>query len=163
AARLRRMVAPFMLRRTKDEVAPELPARTEVVHVVALSEPEQQLYSAALQHARTALGRRKRAAAERPLTVYILAELTKLRQLACHPRLVLPDSRVESSKLYALLRLLEDILPRGHRALVFSQFTTHLALVREALDAQGVTCLYLDGSTPGAERAQLVDAFQAGG
>ncbi|MET0390474.1 MAG: DEAD/DEAH box helicase, partial [Polyangiales bacterium] len=162
AARLRNMVAPFILRRTKDQVAPELPERTEVVHAIELSEPEQQLYAAALAHARKALGKRKKDREEREFTVHILAELTQLRQLACHPRLVLPDSRIESSKLHALLGLLDDLLPRGHRVLLFSQFTKHLGLVREALDARRVTSLYLDGSTPGGERAQLIAQFQSG-
>lgn len=161
ATRLRSLVAPFLLRRTKDQVAPELPARTEVVHAVELSEAEQQLYRSALMQARDALGKRSKKK-EQTFSVHILAELTRLRQLACHPRLVLDDSRIESSKLHALTSLLDDILPRGHRVLVFSQFTKHLGLVREALDARGVSSLYLDGSTPGSERAQLIDDFQTG-
>jgi SNF2 family DNA or RNA helicase len=160
AERLRSLVDPFLLRRTKDQVAPELPARTEVLQAVELSAPEQQLYAASLAQARTALGKRKHK--DQEFAVHILAELTRLRQLACHPRLVIEDSRIESSKLHALLRLLDDILPRGHRALVFSQFAKHLGLVREALQARGVELLYLDGSTPSGERAQLIQSFQAG-
>ena len=106
-----------------------------------------------------AIGKRSRDDAQR--NVQILAELTRLRQLACHPRLVMQDRRVESSKLHALLRLLDDILPRGHRALIFSQFTEHLALVREQLSAHGIASLSLDGSTPQGERARLVARFQA--
>jgi superfamily II DNA or RNA helicase len=160
ATRLRNLVGPFLLRRTKDDVAPELPARTEVVHTVELSGPEQQLYRAALAHARLALSSRQRRDGE--FTVHILAELTRLRQLACHPRLVLPDSRIESTKLHVLQRLLDDILPRGHRVLVFSQFAKHLGLVRDALCERGRSVLYLDGSTPSGERAELVERFQAG-
>jgi superfamily II DNA or RNA helicase len=160
AARLRNLVEPFLLRRTKDDVAPELPARTEVVHTVELSAPEQQLYRAALAHARLALGGRNRR--EREFTVHVLAELTRLRQLACHPRLVLADSRIESTKLHVLLRLLDDILPRGHRVLVFSQFAKHLDLIHAALSERGLSVLHLDGSTPSGERAELVERFQAG-
>ena len=76
--------------------------------------------------------------------------------------LVLGDSRVSSSKLKALEDLLSDILPRGHRALIFSQFTRHLTLVQEALDARGVPLLYLDGATPGEQRAERVARFQQG-
>jgi SNF2 family DNA or RNA helicase len=159
ATALRALVAPFLLRRTKDEVLKELPARTEVVQLVELSRAEQDLYDTAARHARRALGKRRRDDERR---VQILAELTRLRQLACHPRLVLADERAESSKLHALVQLLEDILPRGHRVLVFSQFTRHLALVREALVRLGATHLYLDGSTPSAERQRLVDRFQQG-
>ena len=160
AAALRALVSPFILRRTKRDVAPELPSRTEVVHRVELSQAEQDLYEAAAREARRALAKRRKD--DNGRTAQVLAELTRLRQLACHPRLVLDDARLESSKLHALVRLTGDILPRGHRALVFSQFTRHLALVRDALTAAGATCLYLDGSTPAAERARLVERFQAG-
>jgi SNF2 family DNA or RNA helicase len=159
AAELRGVIAPFILRRTKREVARELPPRTEVVHLVEPSAAEQALYTAAVQQARRALGKRIRADdASRHLQ--ILAELTKLRLLACHPRLVIDDARVESSKLLALLQLMEDILPRGHRVLVFSQFVRHLTLVRDAFDRAGITYVYLDGSTPAAQRAELVERFQ---
>lgn len=160
ASALRALVAPLVLRRTKREVAPELPPRTEVVHTVALSEVERSLYDAALRQARKAIGRRRRDDAAR--TAQILAELTRLRQLACHPRLVLEDERMTSSKLAAFLELVDDVVPRGHRLLVFSQFTRHLALVREALAARGISSLYLDGATPGRERMALVERFQAG-
>jgi len=161
ARALRSLVSPFILRRTKDDVAPELPSRTEVVHLVELSAPEQALYDAAAQHARLALGKRKRHPDEVANQVQILAEITRLRQLACHPRLVVQDSRIESSKLHSLLQLLDDILPRGHRVLVFSQFTSHLELIGQALRARGIDWLYLDGSTPGSERQRLVERFQA--
>jgi SNF2 family DNA or RNA helicase len=159
AQALRGLVSPFMLRRTKNVVAAELPQRTEVVHMVELSQVERDLYQSAVRHARRAIGKRSRDDAVR--SVQILAELTRLRQLACHPRLVIQDRRVESSKLHALVRLLEDILPRGHHALIFSQFTQHLAIVREELTARGIATLYLDGGTPAGERAAIVARFQA--
>ena len=157
---LRGLVRPFMLRRTKREVLSELPPRTEVVHLVELSQAEQDLYSAALTHARQAIGKRRRN--DNGRTVQILAELTRLRQLACHPRLVLEDSRVSSSKMATLSLLLEDILPRGHRVLIFSQFVRHLALVREQLSLLSASYVTLDGSTPAGERAERVAAFQRG-
>jgi superfamily II DNA or RNA helicase len=157
---LRALVRPFLLRRTKDEVATELPSRTEVIHRIELSPAERDLYEAAERTARKALGKRSPDQAAR--SIQILAELTKLRLLSCHPRLVIGDERVGSSKLAAFLQLTEDILRRGHRVLVFSQFTRHLALVRQALDEAAVTSLYLDGSTPAAERPGLVERFQNG-
>jgi superfamily II DNA or RNA helicase len=160
AADLKALVAPFMLRRTKQEVASELPLRTEVVHTIELSTAEQDLYDSAVRRARAAVGKRRGDAAAR--NIQILAELTRLRMLACHPRLVLKEAGVESSKLAALMQLLEDILPRGHRALLFSQFTQHLALVREALEHAGISYLYLDGATSSAQRKARVDRFQAG-
>ncbi len=162
AEALRALVAPLMLRRTKSEVAPELPPRTEVVQMIELSVAERDLYTAALEHARRALGKRKRHPDDTSRTVQLLAELTRLRQLACHPRLVVEDARVSSSKLRALLQLLQDVLPRGHRLLVFSQFVRHLELVREAVTQLGVSYLYLDGQTPSGERTRRVDAFQRG-
>ncbi len=90
------------------------------------------------------------------------ARSASTRRGACHPRLVIEDERIESSKLNALRQLLDDILPRGHRVLVFSQFTRHLALVQEALDDAGISYLYLDGSTPAGQRTRLVERFQAG-
>jgi SNF2 family DNA or RNA helicase len=159
AMALRALCAPFVLRRTKDDVARELPERTEVVHRFALSEPERALYRTAEREVRDALRKHSRHEVR---TVRILAELTRLRQLACHPRLVLQQPEAESTKLAVLLRLLDDILPRGHRALLFSQFTRHLALVREALDARGMPYLYLDGATPATRRSALVERFQAG-
>jgi superfamily II DNA or RNA helicase len=160
ATALRALVAPFLLRRTKREVERELPPRTDVVHLVALSQAEQDLYDTALAHARRAIGKRKQDDGAR--TVQILAELTRLRQLACHPRLVLGDARVGSSKLAALTQLLRDLLPRGHRVLIFSQFVRHLALVREAVEQLGASYLELTGSTPASERAARVDRFQRG-
>jgi superfamily II DNA or RNA helicase len=173
AQALRALVAPFMLRRQKNEVLRELPARTEVVQLVTLSKGERALYDAALGEARRAIGKHKRNDPAR--RVHILAELTRLRQLACHPRLVIDDAQLTtSSKLSALLTLLDDVLPRGQRVLVFSQFVAHLALVREALATRGTRSaldstvrrpprvFWLDGSTPPAERSSLVARFQAG-
>lgn len=160
AEALRALVAPLMLRREKRDVLKELPPRTEVVRLIELSQAEQDLYAAALVHARRALGKRRRDDAGR--AVQILAELTRLRQLACHPRLVLGDSRVSSSKLGLLLELLEELVPRGHRVLIFSQFTSHLALIREAIEARGLGHVTLDGSTPAAERRKTVARFQRG-
>jgi SNF2 family DNA or RNA helicase len=140
-------------------VARELPARTEVVVTVALTPAERRLYDDARKVALAQLGNRASAPEMR---IEVLAALTKLRLLACHPRLGDPKSEVPSSKLTRFLELVQELRAEGHRALVFSQFTRHLALVREALDEAGVGYLYLDGSTPPRERAARVDAFQAG-
>lgn len=161
AALLKSLVAPFFLRRTKREVESDLPQRTEVTCLVEFSQAERDLYDAAVHEARRAIGKRSRHDAQR--SVQILAELTRLRQLACHPRLVLSgEENTSSAKLERLLLLLQDILPRRHRALIFSQFTQHLQLVRQALEMQGISTLYLDGATKGSARSGLVAQFQAG-
>ncbi|MFP2929820.1 DEAD/DEAH box helicase, partial [Pyxidicoccus sp. 3LG] len=92
----------------------------------------------------------------------MLAALTRLRLAACHPRLVDGDSALSSSKLERLLELVDTVRAEGGKALVFSQFVKHLALVREALEARGVAMQYLDGQTPAAERQARVEAFQRG-
>ncbi len=86
----------------------------------------------------------------------------RLRRLACHPALVDPSSPVRSSKLAELLALADNLVREGHRALIFSQFTTHLDIVLRALDDAGHEYLYLDGSTPAGERTKRVRRFQEG-
>jgi len=151
-------IRPFLLRRTKEQVERELPPLTESVLYVDLSVEERTLYEAARVRA---VARMERAPShERRFRV--LQELLTLRQIACHPRLADPGSPVPSSKLATLLHLLSDLRQGGHRALLFSQFVKHLALVREALDRDGFRYRYLDGSmAPSARRAE-VDAFQSG-
>jgi SNF2 family DNA or RNA helicase len=91
-----------------------------------------------------------------------LAEITKLRQASCNPALVNSNLNIESSKLNTFLQIVDELSENKHRALVFSQFVTHLSLVRKALDAKGIKYSYLDGSTSGNERERLVKNFQAG-
>jgi superfamily II DNA or RNA helicase len=154
---LSRLIRPFVLRRTKREVLPELPPRTERVQRVPLSSGEQELYETARL---AALGRVQGGATD--ARIELLAALTRLRRLVCHPRLYAPESTLESSKLEALLEILDELAAEGRRALVFSQFTSFLELVREKLGQAGVSTLYLEGATPAKERARRVEAFQRG-
>ena len=153
---LRRMLSPFLLRRTKEDVLSELPEKTEITLRVELSTDEQALYDNLRQQAIANLEEGGKS------TLQALAEITRLRQAACHPRLVNPKLALPSSKTQAFLELVEQLRSGGHRALVFSQFTSHLALIREALDDQQVAYLYLDGSTTPQERERLVRQFQTG-
>jgi superfamily II DNA or RNA helicase len=161
---LARVVRPFLLRRTKAEVAPELPSRTEMNQTIELGPAERRLYEAARIEALESLA--KSAAAgigdEAKQRIKILAALTRLRLLCCHPRLVVKDSTASSSKLTALVELLTELRDEGHRALVFSQFTSFLDLARPLLAQAGLSTLTLDGSTPAALREERVRAFQAG-
>jgi SNF2 family DNA or RNA helicase len=162
APALARVLQPFLLRRTKDQVARELPPRTEQRVPVVLSPEEWQLYEDARLAALSELETPKSKLREQQRRVQVLAALTRLRLLASHPKLYDVRSKVKSSKLERLLELIEELGEEGHRALVFSQFTSHLALVREALDARGTAYQYLDGATPRREREQRVRAFQEG-
>lgn len=156
---LRRMISPFLLRRTKSKVLAELPPRTEVVQPVELSADEIALYET---ERRAALEDLLDKGADPKSRFAVLAALTRLRRLACHPALVHPESHVASSKLDSFLELVDELQEEGRRALVFSQFTSHLALVRSALRERGIEPPYLDGQTSVAERARLVERFQRG-
>lgn len=153
---LKRILSPFILRRTKAEVAGELPGKTEITLRVELSAEERALYESLRESAQ------KRLDEKEINPIEVLGELTKLRQTACRPALIDPKLPIESSKTRAFLELAEELVSGGHRALVFSQFTSHLALIRRELDARGVEHLYLDGSMSSSERIRLVDAFQKG-
>ena len=161
-AALSRVLRPFLLRRTKQEVARELPARTEIQVPVALSDDERALYDDARLATLAELSAKGKGVRDEQRRFQVLAALTRLRLLASHPKLYDPTSTLPSSKLRRALELLEELRSEGHRALVFSQFTSHLALVREALDAAGFVSLYLDGSTPAGQRAKLIQDFQDG-
>jgi len=92
----------------------------------------------------------------------ILAEIMRLRRACCNPKLIDENTKISSSKLQVFGEVVEELLASRHKALVFSQFTGHLALIREYLDNQGICYKYLDGTTPAKERMRQVDAFQAG-
>nr|MBA3395948.1 DEAD/DEAH box helicase [Deltaproteobacteria bacterium] len=161
-AALSRVIRPFLLRRTKQEVARELPSRTEIEVPVAMSAEELALYDDARLAAVAELTAKGAGMRDQQRRFQVLAALTRLRLLASHPRLYDATSTVPSSKLRRAVELLEELRSEGHRALVFSQFTSHLALVRSALADAGFKALYLDGATPARQRAKLVDSFQAG-
>ena len=153
---LKRLVAPFILRRLKRDVLVDLPPKTEITIPVELDEAERTAYEGCRRHALEVLS----AGAEES-RISILAELTRLRRFCCHPSLVLPDFST-SAKLEMLTSLLSDLRSNGHRALVFSQFTDYLAIVRRMLESNGWSYRYLDGTTPQKERDAAVDAFQKG-
>ncbi|HEU4612693.1 MAG TPA: DEAD/DEAH box helicase, partial [Kofleriaceae bacterium] len=159
---LSRVIRPFLLRRTKQEVARELPARTEIHVPIVLSSEETALYEDARLAAVAHLTRASKPARDERRRFEVLAALTRLRLLASHPQLYDATSTVASSKMQRLLELLDELRGEGHRALVFSQFTSHLALVRTEVEKAGISALYLDGSTPAAARRQLIERFQAG-
>ncbi|MBZ4423203.1 DEAD/DEAH box helicase [Myxococcus sp. RHSTA-1-4] len=162
APALARVLQPFLLRRTKAQVEAQLPARTDVRVPVVLSPEEWQLYEDSRLAALSDLETHKAPLREQERRIQILSALTRLRLLASHPRLFDPSSKLESSKLERLMELIEELRAEGQRALVFSQFTSHLSLVRDVLDARGIPYEYLDGQTPAGARAERVRAFQEG-
>jgi len=156
-AALRALVRPFLLRRTKAAVLSELPSRTEQTLLVEMGEAERAFYEAMRQRAMEKLAAPESAGPGRKIR--ILAEITRLRRACCNPSLIDPAVEVPSGKMEALMELVLELILNRHRALIFSQFTSHLALVRAALDSRGIVYEYLDGSTPAAEREKRVKNF----
>jgi superfamily II DNA or RNA helicase len=161
--RLNRRVAPLILRRRKEDVAPDLPPRTEILRTIDLDERQRDLYESlrAIQETRV-----RDAVAARGLEqsgIVVLDALLKLRQVCCDPRLVKLDGAAavnESAKLDHLLELLDELIAENRRVLVFSQFTSMLALIGDALRERGIRYLELTGAT--RDRGELVERFQRG-
>jgi superfamily II DNA or RNA helicase len=159
-ARLKRLLQPFILRRTKSQVLDDLPPRTEITRSVELSSEERALYESLRQKAIEQLEQtREEGGAQH---IRILAEITKLRRMCCHPRFALLETEMPSSKHALLEEIIDELLENRHKALVFSQFVDHLQIVVGLLKKKGVAFQYLDGSTPARERKKAVDAFQGG-
>ena len=159
-----RRIRPFMLRRTKDTVATELPAKTEMVREVELSGVQRDLY----ETMRLAMDKKVRdAIASKGVArsqIIILDALLKLRQVCCDPRLVklagFATRKAPSAKLVTLLEMVGDLLGEGRKILVFSQFTSMLALIEAELQARSIAYALLTGDT--RDRSGQVDAFQRG-
>lgn len=154
--RLKRIVQPFMLRRTKSEVVEELPEKMEITLPVELSEDEMAVYEVIRRRAKAMLE------ASSGVNMSTLAEITRLRQAACSMSLIDNKWKGESTKIQMLLDLIAEIKEGNNRVLVFSQFTSFLELVRKRLDEQGEPYFYLDGSVAMKQREELVRKFQQG-
>jgi len=156
---LKKLIRPFMLRRIKSQVLEELPPRTETTLRVEMSPKEVIFYEALRQQA---IENIEGNAEKSGRHLRILAEIMRLRRACCNPRLISEDVKIPSTKLQVFSEIVEELLGSRHKALVFSQFTGHLALIREYLDGKGIVYKYLDGTTPAKERQRQVDQFQAG-
>ena len=150
---------PFILRRTKEQVARELPLKTEQTMYCEMEPAQRKLYGDLRQHYRNALLKRIEVDGLAKSKIQVLEALLRLRQAACHPGLLDPKRIGEpSAKLDVLLEQLREVLDEGHKALVFSQFTSLLAIVRDRLDKNGTVYEYLDGAT--RDRQARVERFQ---
>lgn len=158
-ARLKKIISPFLLRRTKTQVLTELPSRTEITLHVQLSSAEVAFYEALRKKAVKKLEGLDEAENSH---LQVLAEIMRLRRACCHPSLVSEGLELECSKLKLFTQTVQELLEGGHKALVFSQFVDHLAVLRAELDRLQIAYQYLDGSTPAAQRKKRVEAFQAG-
>jgi len=157
--RLHRLTAPFILRRTKEQVAPDLPDKTETVVEVQLGEEHRRIYDQYLTRERTKLlGLLDDFSANR---MQVLTAIMRLRQLALDPALV-DDAyaSVGSAKVELLADQLDQIVPAGHQVLVFSSFTSFLHRIRAVLERRGMDVAYLDGST--RDRESVIESFRSG-
>lgn len=154
---LQRLIRPFILRRTKEEVVEELPEKMDITVPVELSEHEMAVYESLRRQAVEQI----ESATSKSMDVSILAEITRLRRCACDPALVDKSMSGESSKTRLFIDMVKEMSVSG-RMLVFSQFTSYLEMVRHALDEEKIPYLYLDGSTPIKKRGELVAEFQNG-
>jgi uncharacterized Zn finger protein len=155
---LARALRPIILRRTKDQVAKDLPSKTDQTLYCELDFEQQRLYQEVLTRYRQSLKNLLDRQGMARSKIHVLEALLRLRQIACHPGLVDPSKREASSaKLDSLLFQLQEVLDEGHKALVFSQFTSFLALVRKRLDGK-FDYEYLDGQT--RDRGARIERFQ---
>lgn len=155
-------IRPFLMRRLKSEVMAELPEKIESVVRVAMPDDQRQVYRAVLnqrrmrlegllENSRLTLGRGE-----------VLSALMELRQICCHPKLVLPGYTGEAGKMGLLSDILPEAIEGGHRVLIFSQFTMMLKLLEQHLNNEGIQTLYLDGETDPKERQRLTERFNQG-
>jgi len=155
---LKKLIYPFILRRTKDEVVKELPPKVESVIYSPMSDAQQKIYDKVRDTYRQNIISEIQSKGLGKSTMRVLEGLTKLRQVACHPSLVDSGFDDEAGKFEALKLMIDDIISEDHKVLVFSQFVRMLALIKEHLEEQAIDYSYLDGSTK--DREQAVDKFQ---
>ena len=160
SGRLKKMVAPFILRRLKGDVLKDLPEKLEEVRYAAFEDAQKKLYDAQVAHMKDML----RTSSDDEFAkskIRILAELTRLRQVCCDPSLYVENYKGGSAKREALMTLLENAIDGGHKILVFSQFTSMLALIEEDLKAAKIRYFLITGATPKEERGRLVKRFNS--
>ncbi|MBC7914919.1 MAG: DEAD/DEAH box helicase [Pyrinomonadaceae bacterium] len=156
--KLQALIKPFVLRRTKNQVATELPEKTIQLFYCKMSEEQAQYYEDVKSEYRNDLLRSLEDGTFAKNQIQVLQGLTKLRQIANHPYMIDKEYEGESGKFENVIHTLENVLSRGHKVLVFSQFVKQLEIYRNHFDAEKIRYAYLDGSTQ--NRGQVVEEFQ---
>lgn len=156
---LRKKVSPFILRRMKSDVLKELPPVTEIIYHCPLSEVQKELYCSYAASAREELSRLVKKEGFDKVQIHVLATLTRLKQICCHPGIFAKDEveQGDSAKYDMLMELLSTLAEGGHKTVIFSQYTRMLQILRSDLAAQGVRFSYLDGSS--RDRLGIVKEF----
>lgn len=160
--RMHALVAPFILRRLKKEVLTELPDKTESIVYCEFDEPQKKLYEATLLQSHQALRSEIAENGENKSRMKMLAMLTRLRQLCCHPALYLEGYQGESAKLSLCLELVQESVESEHQVLIFSQFTSMFEIIGPKLQELGVSYFTLTGETKSEERMKLANRFNNG-
>ncbi|MGP4071787.1 DEAD/DEAH box helicase [Piscibacillus sp. B03] len=159
--RISKMSRPFILRRVKQDVLKELPDKIESVQYSELTKLQKELYLGYLDKIKNETADAISEGLQKN-RMKILAGLTRLRQLCCHPSLFIEGYEGESGKMNQLLDMVESARENGHRILIFSQFASMLKLLRNEFEEQGIDVFYLDGQTPSKDRVELVNRFNEG-
>ncbi len=157
-----RRIRPFLLRRLKEDVLSELPEKIESLESVELLPEQKKLYAAYLAKLRHDTLKQLDKDTIRKNRIKILAGLTRLRQICCHPSLFVDGYKGSSAKFEQLLQIVEESKQSGRRVLIFSQFTKMLELIGRALTMKGLPYFYLDGQTPSEERVEICHRFNQG-
>lgn len=146
---LRRKVTPFILRRMKKDVLKELPPVSEIVYHCHLSQEQRELYHSYAKSAREELSQLVKKEGFDKVQIHVLATLTRLKQICCHPAIFAKDKveQGDSAKYEMLMELLQSLIEGGHKTVIFSQYTRMLQIIREELQRQGIPFAYLDGSS----------------
>ena len=157
---LRRMVHPFVLRRVKKDVLKDLPDKLEEVRYAGMDKKQSRLYDAQVLRMRKSIDKKDDASFNKS-KIEILAELTRIRQICCDPSLCFEDYEGGSAKLEACMELIGSLIDGGHKTLVFSQFTSMLAILERELEREGIAYYKITGSTPKEARMDMVKKFNA--
>lgn len=159
---LNRHIQPFILRRMKKEVLSELPDKVETKYMTEMTESQRKVYAAYLANIRNDLFKDGTEQGLEKKKIEILAALTRLRQICCHPSTFIENYKGGSGKMDLLMEILPDIIGAGHRVLIFSQFTTMLHLIEEELKKSDFAYFSLEGSTNIENRKDYVRRFNDG-
>jgi SNF2 family DNA or RNA helicase len=158
--KLKELINPFVLRRTKEEVARELPPVYEQVRYCNMTEEQRRVYDEEKSLARNALLEKLEEVGMEKSTIMVLRALTRLRQIANHPALLEEFQGLDSGKFNEVYRDLESVIAEGHKVLIFSSFVKHLELFRGRLEREGIPFAYLTGSHSMDQRKSAVHEFQ---
>ncbi len=158
---LEKQIAPFVLRRLKRNVLQELPEKVESVVYASMGTEQRKLYLANLAKAKLEIGKGFTDKGFETNKMVVLALLTRLRQICCHPGLCYEDYAKDSGKLETCLELVREAVAGGHKILLFSQFTTMLDLLKPRLEKDGISTFLLTGKTSKEERRALVERFNS--